>query len=96
MKRLDEIVNTGRLVPLVVLFLSLCMTDNLSPAAPSDGMRVTLLGTGTPFPNAERFGSAILVLLMSAFVRYLPIPFQPKESKSMRKRSRKARSMMMV
>jgi ribonuclease Z len=24
-------------------------------------MRVTLLGTGTPFPNAERFGSAILV-----------------------------------
>jgi len=61
MKRLDEIVNTGRLVPLIVLFLSLCMIDNLSPAAPSDGMRVTLLGTGTPFPNAERFGSAILV-----------------------------------
>ena len=24
-------------------------------------MRVTLLGTGTPFPNTERFGSAILV-----------------------------------
>src|SRR6266487_2206654 len=24
-------------------------------------MRVTLLGTGTPFPNVERFGSAILV-----------------------------------
>ena len=24
-------------------------------------MRVTLLGTGTPFPSAERFGSAILV-----------------------------------
>src|SRR5437764_12037304 len=24
-------------------------------------MKVTLLGTGTPFPNAERFGSAILV-----------------------------------
>jgi len=24
-------------------------------------MRVTMLGTGTPFPNAERFGSAILV-----------------------------------
>jgi len=37
------------------------MIDNVSPAARSDGMRVTLLGTGTPFPNAERFGSAILV-----------------------------------
>jgi ribonuclease Z len=24
-------------------------------------MRITMLGTGTPFPNAERFGSAILV-----------------------------------
>jgi ribonuclease Z len=61
MKRLDEIINTGRLVPLIVLFLSLCMTDNVSAAAHSDEMRVTLLGTGTPFPNAERFGSAILV-----------------------------------
>jgi ribonuclease Z len=27
----------------------------------SHEMRVTLLGTGTPFPSAERFGSAILV-----------------------------------
>jgi ribonuclease Z len=61
MKRLGEIVNTGRLVPLIVLFLSLCMIDGVSAAARSDGMRVTLLGTGTPFPNAERFGSAILV-----------------------------------
>ncbi len=24
-------------------------------------MRVTMLGTGTPFPTADRFGSAILV-----------------------------------
>ena len=61
MKRLDEVVNTGRLVPLIVLFLSLCMIDNIAASARSDEMRVTLLGTGTPFPNAERFGSAILV-----------------------------------
>jgi ribonuclease Z len=46
---------------LLVLFLSLCMTDNISAAADSDEMQITLLGTGTPFPNAERFGSAILV-----------------------------------
>jgi ribonuclease Z len=39
----------------------LCMTDNSSAVARSDEMRVTLLGTGTPFPNAEQFGSAILV-----------------------------------
>jgi hypothetical protein len=43
MKRLDQIVNTGRLVPLIVLFLSLCMIDNVSAAARSDGMRVKLL-----------------------------------------------------
>ena len=46
---------------LVVLFLSLLMIDNIAASARSDEMRVTLLGTGTPFPNAERFGSAILV-----------------------------------
>jgi ribonuclease Z len=46
---------------LVTLFLSLCMIDHISAATRSDGMRVTLLGTGTPFPNTERFGSAILV-----------------------------------
>src|SRR6266700_2016383 len=61
MKRLDEVVNTGRLVPLIVLFLSLCMIDNIAASARSDEMRVTLLGTGTPFPSAERFGSGILV-----------------------------------
>jgi ribonuclease Z len=37
------------------------MLDNISAATGSEEMRVTLLGTGTPFPNAERFGSAILV-----------------------------------
>src|SRR5919198_1767397 len=52
---------TGRLVPSIVLFLSLCMLDNISAATPSEEMRVTLLGTGTPFPDAERLGSAILV-----------------------------------
>ncbi len=45
---------------LIVLVLSLRMLDNIA-ATNSDGMKVTLLGTGTPFPNAERFGSAILV-----------------------------------
>ncbi len=61
MKPLREIVKTGHLVPLIVLFLSLCMLDNISAATGSEEMRVTLVGTGTPFPNAERFGSAILV-----------------------------------
>src|SRR4029450_4310232 len=37
------------------------MVDNISAATRSDEMRVTLLGTGTPFPNVEQFGSAILV-----------------------------------
>jgi ribonuclease Z len=60
MKWLGEIVNTGRLESLIVLFLLLCMPANISAAAASDEMRVTLLGTGTPFPNPERFGSAIL------------------------------------
>jgi ribonuclease Z len=61
MKGLREIVNKGRLVPIIFLFLSLGMLDKTSGAMGSEGMRVTLLGTGTPFPNAERFGSAILV-----------------------------------
>jgi ribonuclease Z len=37
------------------------VSQNTSAAKHSDTMRVTLLGTGTPFPIAERFGSAILV-----------------------------------
>ncbi len=61
MKRLPEIANTGRVVPLVILSLSLCILGNISATTHSDAMRVTLLGTGTPFPSAERFGSAILV-----------------------------------
>ena len=63
MKLLDEFVNTGPLASLLVVFLSLCMIDNVSTAAHPDEMRVTLLGTGTPFPDTERFGSAILVEL---------------------------------
>src|SRR5215831_8952760 len=51
----------GPSLRLISLFLLLCMMDNVLAAARSDEMRVTLLGTGTPFPNAERFGSAILV-----------------------------------
>jgi ribonuclease Z len=46
---------------LIVLFHLLCMLGKISAATASDEMRVTLLGTGTPFPNPERFGSAILV-----------------------------------
>ena len=46
---------------LIVLFLSLCVIDSVSAGTGRKGMKVTLLGTGTPFPNAERFGSAILV-----------------------------------
>jgi len=30
-------------------------------AQKGNSMKITLLGTGTPFPNAERFGPAILV-----------------------------------
>jgi ribonuclease Z len=61
MKRLPEIANKRCLLPLIVLFLSLCMPDKISAATGSDAMRVTLPGTGTPFPNTERFGPAILV-----------------------------------
>jgi ribonuclease Z len=46
---------------LIALVLSLCMPSNILAATRSDEMRVILLGTGTPFPNAERFGSAILI-----------------------------------
>src|SRR5438477_5868647 len=51
----------ARLVSLVALIVSVYMLDNISAATLSDAMKVTLLGTGTPFPNAERFGPAILV-----------------------------------
>src|SRR5437762_12561360 len=46
---------------LIVLFLSLCVIDSVSAGTGREGMKVTSLGTGTPFPNAERSGSAILV-----------------------------------
>jgi ribonuclease Z len=51
----------GPSLRLIALVLSLYMLDNISAGTVSEEMRVTLLGTGTPFPNAERFGSAILV-----------------------------------
>jgi ribonuclease Z len=61
MKRLHEIVNMGGLVLLLVPILWLCAPGNISAANLSNAMRVTLLGTGTPFPTDDRFGSAILV-----------------------------------
>jgi len=51
----------GPSLRLVSLIIWLGMLANISADAASDEMRVTLLGTGTPFPNAERFGSAIFV-----------------------------------
>jgi ribonuclease Z len=48
-------------LPLTALILCACVLGNISAAERSDMMQVTMLGTGTPFPNAERFGSAILV-----------------------------------
>jgi ribonuclease Z len=51
----------GSSVPLIALILWVCALANTSAAESSDTMRATLLGTGTPFPNAKRFGSAILV-----------------------------------
>src|SRR6185312_14870350 len=51
----------GSPLRLVGLTLSLWMIGNMSAATASDEMHVTLLGTGTPFPDPERFGSAILV-----------------------------------
>src|SRR6266699_6227922 len=59
MKRPHKVINSG--FYLVVLALLLCALQNISAAEHPDTMRVTLLGTGTPFPVAERFGSAILV-----------------------------------
>ena len=53
-----RVLNSG--LRLIVLFLSPYMIDNIAASALHE-MRVTLLGTGTPFPSAERFGSAILV-----------------------------------
>jgi hypothetical protein len=48
-------------IPLPLIVLIVCALGSTSAAENSDTMRATLLGTGTPFPNANRFGSAILV-----------------------------------
>jgi ribonuclease Z len=55
MKRRNK--NADRCIYLIVLLLWLFVPGNIS----ANEMQVTLLGTGTPFPNAERFGAAILV-----------------------------------
>jgi ribonuclease Z len=54
-------MKTTSSVQVMILILCLCTLGKLSAAQPSDPMRVTLLGTGTPYPNAERFGPAVLV-----------------------------------
>lgn len=41
--------------------LCLLTLGNVVAASSANMIKVTLLGTGTPFPNAARFGSAILV-----------------------------------
>ncbi len=46
---------------LLTVWLCLLTLSNVGAASPANMIKVTLLGTGTPFPNAERFGSAILV-----------------------------------
>ena len=61
MNWLHAIISTGFSAPLVALIPWLCALGNTSAGEHSHTMRVTLLGTGTPLPNSERFGSAILV-----------------------------------
>ena len=48
-------------MPLFTVLLGLLTFSNVGTASPANMIKVTLLGTGTPYPNAERFGSAILV-----------------------------------
>jgi ribonuclease Z len=48
-------------VTVIVLMILLAVSGTPSAATGSATIRVTLLGTGTPFPSAERFGSAVLV-----------------------------------
>ncbi len=57
---LHRIINTGPSA-IIALILWVCTLGDISAAERSDTMQVTMLGTGTPFPNAERFGSAILI-----------------------------------
>ena len=57
---LHRIINTGPSA-IIALILWVCTLGDISAAERSDTMRVTMLGTGTPVPNAERLGSAILI-----------------------------------
>jgi ribonuclease Z len=43
------------------LFLLLVMAAMLAASAPAQGLKVTLLGTGSPNPRLDRFGPSILV-----------------------------------
>lgn len=51
----------GRPLPMWVSLLTLLASAGVAAETPPNGIKVTLLGTGTPFPNAERFGPAVLV-----------------------------------
>lgn len=46
---------------LLVSIITLQLSPRAYPNDTGDQMRVTVLGTATPFPEAQRFGSAILV-----------------------------------
>lgn len=47
--------------PFVFTWACLLVSSAMWAANPIDSMKVTLLGTGTPYPDADRFGSAVLV-----------------------------------
>jgi ribonuclease Z len=57
--RFFAVLRMTSIICLAIVSASVPTTRSASES--SDETRVTLLGTGTPFPNAERFGSAILV-----------------------------------
>lgn len=51
----------SRLLLILVCLLTLLASAGVAAETTANGIKVTLLGTGTPFPNAERFGPAVLV-----------------------------------
>jgi ribonuclease Z len=54
-------MKTTRLKTIGLLGLVLSMAWVVSASAKEDLFRVTLLGTGTPVPSVERFGSSTLI-----------------------------------
>jgi hypothetical protein len=54
--------SSARLLVLFAICLSFCaIVQAANKANSSDQHKVTLLGTGTPYPSADRFGASILV-----------------------------------